>query len=136
MIDKNLMNLKSLETLQFIVDGIDAIIYIIDIETYEILYANYHCQEEFGNIIGKTCYCVLQKNQQQPCEGCALLNNTYSKEIGATYKWEHQNTLNNKHYIFSDRITLINDRKVKIQVGINISRCISLNVQKRACLLK
>ncbi len=122
MVKKDVINLKSMDTLQFIVDGIDAIIYIIDIETYEILYANYHCQKEFGNVLGKTCYSVLQKDKRHACEECALFNNTYSKEIGATYKWEHYNSINNKHYIFSDRITLINNRKVKIQVGINISK--------------
>jgi len=122
MIEKNLINLKPIEALQFIVDGIDAIVYIIDIENYEILYANYHCIEEFGNVVGKTCYSVLQKNKEKPCEECALFNSKYPKEIGSTYKWEHQNSLNNKHYIFSERITVINNRKIKIQVGINISK--------------
>ncbi|MCD4756859.1 MAG: EAL domain-containing protein [Arcobacteraceae bacterium] len=122
MIPKDLINLKSQEALQFIVDGIDAIIYIIDIENYEILYANKHCLEQFGSIVGKTCYSVLQKDKKQPCDYCDLLDNKYPKEVGSTYKWEHQNTLNNKHYIFSDKITLINDRKVKVQIGINITK--------------
>jgi len=122
MIEKDLINLKSQEALKFIVDGIDAIIYIIDIETYEIIYANHHCIEEFGDIVGKICFNVLQKEKQQPCENCDLLDNKYPKEIGSTYKWEHLNSLNNKHYLFSDKITIINDRKVKIQVGINITK--------------
>jgi len=122
MIAKDLINLKSQEALQFIVDGIDAIIYIIDIENYEILYANKHCLEQFGSIIGKTCYSALQKDRKQPCDYCDLLDNKYPKEVGSTYKWEHHNTLNNKHYIFSDKITLINDRKVKVQIGINITK--------------
>ena len=122
MIEKDLINLKSQEALKFIVDGIDAIIYIIDIETYEIIYANHHCIEEFGDIVGKICFNVLQKEKQQPCENCDLLDNKYPKEIGSTYKWEHTNSINNKHYLFSDKITIINDRKVKIQVGINITK--------------
>ncbi len=122
MIKKDLINLKSTEALKFIIDGIDALIYIIDIETYEILYANQHCIEEFGDIVGKTCYSVLQKDKKQACDNCDLLDNKYPKEVGATYKWEHLNTKNNKYYIFSDKITLINDRKVKVQIGINITK--------------
>ncbi len=122
MVKKDLDSLKSIKALEFIVDELDAIINIIDVETYEILYANSHCIEEFGNVVGKTCYSVLEKDKELPCENCNLINDNYSKEIGATYKWEHHNSINKKHYVFSDKIALINDRKVKIQIGINITK--------------
>ncbi|WP_321532345.1 EAL domain-containing protein [uncultured Desulfuromonas sp.] len=116
------IDLKSDAAFTFILDEIDAVIYVIDVETHKILYANKHCIKDFGNIVGKICYSVLEKNRNIPCEDCDLSNNSYPKALSSTYKWEHFNTSNNKHYIFSTKIIELKNRKVKIQAGINISK--------------
>jgi len=116
------IDLKSDAAFTFILDEIDAVIYVIDVETHKILYANKHCIKDFGNIVGKICYSVLEKNRNIPCEDCDLSNNSYPKALSSTYKWEHFNTFNNKHYIFSTKIIELKNRKVKIQAGINISK--------------
>ncbi len=48
--------------MEMILESTGALVYIIDLATYEILYTNNISKEEFGDVIGKTCYKVLQKN--------------------------------------------------------------------------
>jgi PAS domain-containing protein len=57
----------TLGRLRSLSDGIDESIYIIDPETYEILFANAKTQELFGKeIAGKKCFRVFQ-NRSKPC---------------------------------------------------------------------
>ena len=45
--------------METIVENSGALIYVIDLETHEILFANNKCKEEFGNVLNKSCYKVL-----------------------------------------------------------------------------
>jgi len=61
---------KELERLRVLTDGIDEIIYVINPDSYEILFANKKTEELFGKkILGKKCYEVFQ-NLNQPCSFC------------------------------------------------------------------
>jgi diguanylate cyclase (GGDEF)-like protein/PAS domain S-box-containing protein len=105
------------------------LVYIIDIETYEILYANQRCMDDFGSIVGKVCYKVLQKGEESPCSYCSLSHkeNSLQYPIGSHFEWENLNSITQKHYLFNDFVVLWkNNRKVKIQVGIDISKQKSL----------
>ena len=114
------------DSMREIVETTGALIYIIDVSTYEIIYANTQCKKEFGDVVGKTCYKVLQKDRELPCGFCPLHQqdkNPSSLPVGTTYQWENKNSINNHHYMFVDRIITWEDgRKVKVQVGIDISR--------------
>jgi len=102
-----------------------ALVYIIDIESYEILYANKRCIDEFGLVVGKVCYKVLQKGETSPCSFCSLSTHKdiASYPIGTNFEWENKNSINHKHYLFNDFIVLWkNNAKVKIQIGIDISK--------------
>jgi diguanylate cyclase (GGDEF)-like protein/PAS domain S-box-containing protein len=114
-------NLDEYETLKFIVDTIDALIYVIDIENYQTLYANKTCIEEFGDVIGQTCFLALQKDTNEPCKECPLYNNKFLKDIRSTHKWEHTNTINNKTYLFSNKTIEINNKLLNLQIGIDIT---------------
>lgn len=120
MIYKNIEN----NTLpEFINENVDALIYAIDVETYEILYSNKKTQLEFGTVDGSKCYEVLQKNKTQPCDFCPNLDLTeLLVKDKVSYNWKHQNTLNNKQYLFRDLILMIDGRIVKVQIGIDISK--------------
>lgn len=116
-------NFKEIEKLNSVVDTIDALIYVIDLENYKILFANQNAIKEFGEIEDKVCYSVLQKDKTSPCKNCSLLNPMFLKTIGKTFKWEQQNSLNNKIYLFSDKVIEWNDgRLVKVQIGIDITK--------------
>ncbi|MDF1533699.1 MAG: hypothetical protein P1P69_04255, partial [Methanosarcinaceae archaeon] len=54
---------ESHEVLETIMDGLDAIVYVADMKTYEILFVNKYAQDRFGNIVGKTCWETIQTNQ-------------------------------------------------------------------------
>lgn len=122
-----------LKEIQTIVENSGTLIYIIDLSTHEILYANKKCKEEFGDVLGKTCYKSLQKEQGKPCRFCPLQQNEAEANLlplGTIYNWEHKNTINNKDYMFVSHITQWTDgRKVNIQFGIDISEQKKLETQ-------
>jgi diguanylate cyclase len=114
-----------LKEIQIIVENSGTLIYVIDLLTYEILYANNKCKEIFGDILNKTCYKVLQKGQNKPCDFCPLNQNetpANSLPFGSLYKWENENTLNYNNYMFVSHISQWTDgRKVNIQFGFDVS---------------
>ena len=114
-----------LKEIQTIVENSGTLIYIIDLSTHEILYANKKCKEEFGDILNKTCYKVLQNEQAKPCFFCPLNQNKVAADLlpfGTLYNWEHKNTKNHKDYMFVSHISQwVDGRKVNIQFGIDIS---------------
>lgn len=113
------------EVLHTVLNHTEALVCVIDINNYEVLYANPKCINEFGDVLGKTCYQVLQTNQGVPCSFCPL-NHVESQNLlheGMSYQWEHFNTKNKKHYTYHDHILQWNGHKrlAKIQVGIDIT---------------
>lgn len=107
-----------------ILSNTDVLVYVIDVETFEILYANQRCEKEFGSLVGQTCYHVLQKQFTQPCVFCPIgeIHERKAIPIGTAYQWENQNSINGKYYLYNDRITTwIDGRVVKVQVGIDIT---------------
>lgn len=53
-----------------LVSTLDAVVYLVDPDSYEILYANKTTTDLFGNIEGSICWQVLQNNQSGPCSEC------------------------------------------------------------------
>jgi PAS domain S-box-containing protein len=87
----------TVDQLRSLSDGISEIIYVIDPETYEILFANEKAQAEFGKgITGKKCYEVFQK-LEAPCANCTN-KYVFGKNVGKTYTWDHQNEWNKRWY--------------------------------------
>lgn len=80
--------------LREVLDKIDAVIYIADFKTYEILLINDYVERRWGNITGKLCWQSLQKGQSGPCSFCTnrLLIDENGDPTGV-YVWEFQNTV-------------------------------------------
>jgi diguanylate cyclase len=113
------------DPMELIVNSTGALVYVIDLTTYEILYANDRCKEEFGRIEGQKCYKTLQKDQASPCNFCPIQQsgNPLSHPIGTIFEWENQNSINNRHYLFNDRIIRWKNGQIaKVQVGIDITK--------------
>lgn len=109
-------NSKMFNSMEAIVESTGALVYVIDLVSYEIIYANERCIEEFGKVKGKTCYKSLQKGQDSPCSFCPLQQQDImpsSLPIGTTYQWENKNSINHNHYMFTDRIMLWEDGRWK-----------------------
>ena len=50
--------------------GIDAVVYVTDIKTRTILYANSKARELYGHLEGKTCWKAIRGDQHEPCPSC------------------------------------------------------------------
>jgi PAS domain S-box-containing protein len=103
-----------------IFDGIDEAVYVVDPETYKILYVNSVVEADFGkNLVGKKCYEVFQ-NLEAPCDFCTnpLI---FGENTGKTHIWEFQNKVDKRWYRCIDRaISWPDGRMVRYEMAIDI----------------
>ncbi len=114
------------QTLQAVLDGLDAIVYVADMETYEIIFANKGLYEFIGsdNLVGKICWQVLQKGQTGPCPFCTnkYLLDDEGRPLPESYSWEFQNTITGRWLSLKDRAMYWPDgRLVRLEVAIDIT---------------
>lgn len=106
-----------------IFDAMTAIVYVADMEIYEILYMNQHAVDLFGSSSeGKPCYSLMQSGQDKPCAFCTnpLLVKGGVAQEAMTY--EQQNTRNGKWYQCTDRaIEWTDGRLVRLQIAVDIT---------------
>lgn len=109
------------EQLLSIFGSINEVIYISDMDTYEILYANKTIQDFFGQrLIGETCYKALQ-GKDKPCDFCT--NPIIRKLNGQPYQWEFHNSIINKDLQIVDRVIHWPDgRDVRFEIAIDITK--------------
>jgi len=114
---------ESEERLASILDSLDAIVYAADMKTYEILYINRYARELVGDIMGKTCWQVLQKGQDGPCAFCTndRLIDPDGRPTGV-YCWEFQNTVTGRWFLIRDRAIRWRDRGlVRLEIATDIT---------------
>lgn len=114
----------SYQCLTTVLDGLDALVYVSDMQSYELLYVNKYARDIWGpDIQGKTCWQVLQKDQDGPCTFCT--NKKLLKKDGTAgdvYVWEFKNTLNNHWYQCRDQaITWIDGCTVRMEIATDIT---------------
>lgn len=85
-------------------DGVKEIVYIADMENYNILFMNKAGLEVFGydnmeQVVGKKCYEVFQ-GKKSPCVFCT--NDRLHKE--QYVEWQHQNLEMGRRYVMKDRL--------------------------------
>lgn len=109
------------EQLLSIFEGIDEPIYVVDPQTYEILYANKALKRRFGeNIIGKKCYKTFQ-DLDNPCDFCTN-DKILGENFGKTFSWEWQNLKNGRWYRCIDRgIKWPDGREVRFEIAIDVT---------------
>ncbi len=109
---------------RLLTDSIDAIVYVSDMTTYEILFINKHGRELFGDVAGRICWQSIQQNQEGPCPFCT--NRYLVDEDGSpaeVYAWEFQNTSNGRWYYIKDRaIRWVDGRIVRLEVATDITK--------------
>ncbi len=108
------------EQLLSIFGSINESIYISDMDTYEVLYANEHLQKSFGRkLIGELCHKALQ-GMDKPCDFCT--NPIIRKLRGQPYQWEFHNSTINKDFQIVDRVICWPDgRDVRFEIAIDIT---------------
>jgi PAS domain S-box-containing protein len=103
-----------------IFDGIDDVVYVTDLHTYEVLYANKAMRERFGgDLVGGICYREFQR-RDSPCDFCT--NSIILKEKGKPYRWEFYNPTVDRHFLITDRIIKWPDgRDVRFEIAKDIT---------------
>jgi len=102
-----------------VLDSLDAIVYVADLKTNELLFLNKAGQDIFGDVTGEPCWRVLQANQQGPCDFCAVLK-TAKGEASFTEPclWQVQNTVNQRWYDMRSRsIQWVDGRAARLEIA-------------------
>jgi PAS domain S-box-containing protein len=107
-----------------VLDGMDALVYVTDMKTDEIIFINSYGQNIWGDIKGKICWQTIQSGQDGHCSFCSN-----SKIIGPDGNptegviWEFRNTVNKKWYDCRDRaIHWPDGRIVRLEIAMDITR--------------
>ena len=111
------------KSMRAVLDNIDVHIFVTDFEDYKILFANKQAKELFGDVTGKTCWKVLQKDLTAPCDFCPKkhLLDDQNRPTGI-YTWVQKNFINNEWYTCRDAaVEWIDGRMVHIEYSVNIS---------------
>jgi len=106
-----------------ILDNLEAIVYVSDMQTYELLYANAYLKKIIPAVKeGDICWQSIQEGQTGPCPFC-----TNSKLItaddtpAAPCIWDFQNTKNGRWYHIVDKaITWSDGRIVRLEIATEI----------------
>lgn len=123
LLKSNLLNIgeKKLfekEKIGNIVDSMDEVIYVSDIDTYELYYMNYAGRQITGtyDYKGRKCYEILQ-GSDEPCKFC----NNQRLQKNKFYTFETENTFLNKKYLVKDKLIQWQDKLARLEIAIDIS---------------
>jgi len=104
-------------------DSIDALVYVTDMQTYELLFLNKYGKQNWRDKVGKKCYKALQ-GLNTPCSFCT--NNKLLDKNGnpnEPYIWEFQNTITKQWYQYRDQaIKWIDGRLVRLEIATDITK--------------
>ncbi|MEW5773314.1 MAG: PAS domain S-box protein [Thermodesulfobacteriota bacterium] len=107
-----------------ILDAMDALVYVADMDTHEILFANRGACRDMGqDLVGKICWQAIQKDQNGPCPFCTnhLLRDADGKPTPA-HTWEFRNTRNGRWYHLVDQaMTWTDGRLVRLEIATDIT---------------
>lgn len=120
---KNPEESHSYQALKTVLNSLDALVYVADMDTHEVLFFNDYGKSVWGPSANKKCYEVLQKGQNSPCEFCSnpkLLDSAGNS--AGVYVWEFQNTQNGRWYQCRDQaIRWTDGRLVRMEIATDIT---------------
>ncbi len=111
------------DVLTNILNNLNALIYVSDMETDEVLFINDKMKQTFDigdEAVGQTCWRVFQDGFTERCSFCP--NNRLQKEPDAHVEWQEHNTVTGRYYKNVDSIIeWTNGRKVHLQHSTDIT---------------
>ncbi len=120
---ENMCAEESYRSIATILDSLDALVYVADMQTYELLFVNEYGKTIWGDIQGKICWKALQIDQDGPCPFCT--NDRLLDEFGVpagVHVWEFQNTVNKHWYQCRDEaIRWTDGRFVRLEIATDIT---------------
>ncbi|MCK9196022.1 MAG: PAS domain S-box protein [Syntrophales bacterium] len=106
-----------------VLNSLDALVYVTDMQTNELLFINKYGHDIWGDIEGKICWQTIQAGQTGPCEFC-----TNDRLVGPEGKptdgvvWDFQNTVNGHWYECRDRAIYWPDgRIVRMEIATDVT---------------
>jgi PAS domain-containing protein len=124
------------ERFGMVLNSLDAVVYVADMQTYELLFVNQYTKDLMGDITGKICWQTLQAGQTGPCEFCT--NKYLLDEKGeptGVYRWEFQNTVTGSWFDVRDRAIRWPDGKlVRLEIATDITERKKLEEDLRKAL--
>jgi diguanylate cyclase (GGDEF)-like protein len=117
-----------------ILDSIDAVVYVSDMETYELIFINQYGLAEWGEPQGRPCWQVLQSGQMGPCDFCTnkLLVDQHGNPTGV-HVWDFKNTVNDRWYQCRDQaIPWPDGRLVRLEIATDITDRIRIEHEIKA----
>lgn len=114
---------KAHDSLITVLNSIDVHIYVVDINSYEILFMNKKMIEDFNaDFVGEKCYESFQR-EKSPCSICT--NHQFldeNKELTGVHTWQCRNPITNQWYInFGRTINWIDGRSARVQIAMDIT---------------
>lgn len=109
--------------LETVLNSLDALIYVSDMQTNELLFVNEYGRRIWGEIKGQKCYQYLQHGQNERCAFCPndRLVDAEGKPTGVLV-WEFQNTLTKRWYQCRDQaIPWVDGRLVRLEIAVDIT---------------
>ncbi len=109
-----------------ILDNSDSLVYVSDLNTYDLLYLNDVGKRTIGvkfdeEYLNKKCYKMLQ-GQEAPCSFCTnhLINEQEYLE------WSHYNAALDKTFLLKDKLMQFNGRLARLEIATDISKIVAL----------
>jgi len=106
-----------------VLDGIDAAVYVADMQSHEVLYANPKVRERVGDVVGKRCRNSIYSGQTGPCAFCT--NDELLDPQGqpkGTCSWEFQDAADRRWYQCAARAIPWDDgRYVRLELAYDIT---------------
>ncbi|MDO4274831.1 MAG: diguanylate cyclase [Eubacteriales bacterium] len=106
-------------TLRSSLDDLPELMYVADLDTYDLLYLNKTGMQNFkmDSYEGKKCYREL-KGRETPCEDCRQ----HVSPDGETYTWEYTNPITCRHYLLKNRDILWDNRTARLEIAFDMTR--------------
>lgn len=126
--DESLLQIKketenAHQSLLAVLNSMETGLYIVDMETYEVLFVNHYTEKIYGNIVGKKCWEVLHDDKTGPCSFCTndrLLDN--NGQPTGVYQWEFYNKKLGRWFQLHDcALHWFDGRLVRMEITIDIT---------------
>ncbi|MFO7728618.1 MAG: response regulator [Desulfonatronovibrio sp.] len=109
--------------LEAVMNALDSLVYVVDMQTQEILFMNEYGIRRFGSVKGEKCWKVLQNGMTDPCSFCrqTLLVDKAGNPTGVQ-TWDQYDERNKRWYYRRDKAIPWEDgRMVHLQIATDIT---------------
>ncbi len=105
---------------KLILDELNAIVYVVDLDDYSIIYLNKYAQEIYGDINGATCWKKI-KDLTAPCQDCSKEFFVQNNITEISYR-DELNLINDRWYEANDKIIRwSNGKLVRLHIAYDIT---------------